>query len=109
MLRPARQRHQTRLLCVESRKAGAPLRRWQAKGSLWLSDVRMVLVAAAAAGADGLTAFDIPLAYVNHDQFNQPVFGCNHLSGITAGTASASHEPFHHRPTWWIENACRFI
>ena len=59
----------------------------------------MVLVAAAAAGPDGLTAFDIPLAYVNHDKFNQPVFGCNHLSGITAGAASAllvpSHYPHH--------------
>lgn len=55
--------------------------RWQAKGALWLSDVRMVFVAAGPVGRDGLQAFDIPLAYVSHDKFNQPVFGCNHLSG----------------------------
>lgn len=50
---------------------------------LWLSDVRLVVIASDAAGADGLVAFDFPLAYIHNNKFNQPVFGCNHLSGIT--------------------------
>ena len=32
----------------------------------------------------GLQAFDIPLAYITHDKFNQPIFGCNHLAGELA-------------------------
>lgn len=55
--------------------------KWLAKGTLWLSDVRLVVIASGAARSDGLVAFDFPLAYITHNKFNQPVFGCNHLSG----------------------------
>ena len=36
--------------------------------------------------AAGLEAFELPLAYVRKDKFNQPIFACNNLSGITALT-----------------------
>jgi WW domain-binding protein 2 len=42
--------------------------------------VRLVFVAPAA-NADGLQAFDFPLAYITHDKFNQPIFACNNLAG----------------------------
>ena len=29
----------------------------------------------------GLAAFDIPLVYVKESTLNQPIFGCNNLSG----------------------------
>ena len=29
----------------------------------------------------GLHAFELPLAYLRGDKFNQPIFGCNNLSG----------------------------
>ena len=29
----------------------------------------------------GLAAFEIPLAYIRRDKFNQPIFACNNLSG----------------------------
>lgn len=54
--------------------------RWKAKGELFLSNVRMVFVAKHA-DADGLRAVDLPLVYVRGDRFNQPIFGCNNLSG----------------------------
>lgn len=54
--------------------------RWSASGTLWLTDVRLVFVAPAA-NADGLQAFDFPLAYITHDKFNQPILACNNLAG----------------------------
>lgn len=29
----------------------------------------------------GLVAFELPLAYIRKDKFNQPIFACNNLSG----------------------------
>ena len=29
----------------------------------------------------GLAAFDLPLPFIKGDKFNQPIFGCNNLSG----------------------------
>jgi len=54
--------------------------RWTATGTLWLTDVRLVFIAPTITD-DGLHAFDFPLAYITHDKFNQPIFGCNNLAG----------------------------
>jgi hypothetical protein len=35
----------------------------------------------------GLLAFDIPLVYTKNDTLNQPIFGCNNLSGEVWSTA----------------------
>jgi WW domain-binding protein 2 len=70
-------------------------RRWSASGTLWLTDVRLVFVAPAA-NADGLQAFDFPLAYITHDKFNQPIFACNNLAGQGSGSASHCNRSEHH-------------
>lgn len=71
--------------------------RWKAKGELFLSNVRMVFVAKTP-DADGLRAVDLPLVYIRGDRFNQPIFGCNNLSGecwpvCDAGGPSGSLPP----------------
>jgi WW domain-binding protein 2 len=54
--------------------------RWSSKGNLYLSNMRMVFVASKT-DTSGLQAFDLPLVYIRGDKFNQPIFGCNNLSG----------------------------
>ena len=39
----------------------------------------------------GLVAFELPLAYVYSDKFNQPIFGANNLSG-KPNDSSAYHD-----------------
>ncbi|GMH42586.1 hypothetical protein BSKO_10505 [Bryopsis sp. KO-2023] len=56
-------------------------RKWKAKGALYLSDVRMVFVSAGVGRGGEIQAFDIPLAYIHKEDFKQPIFGCNHLTG----------------------------
>lgn len=55
-----------------------------AKGKVWLSDKRLVFVCEQGVPFPGghFRAFDFPLANLSNDtKFNQPVFGCNNLSG----------------------------
>mmetsp|Transcript_10745 Transcript_10745/g.29518 ORF Transcript_10745/g.29518 Transcript_10745/m.29518 type:complete len:219 (+) Transcript_10745:76-732(+) len=54
--------------------------KWSAWGQLYLSNIRMVFVADKA-DPSGLIAFDFPLGYLRKDKLNQPIFGCNNLSG----------------------------
>ncbi|KAK7840993.1 hypothetical protein CFP56_016016 [Quercus suber] len=51
----------------------------KAKGTIYLSNIRMVFVANKPVG--NVTAFDIPLLYVHGEKFNQPIFFCNNISG----------------------------
>ncbi|CAN6464574.1 unnamed protein product [Victoria cruziana] len=51
----------------------------KARGTIFLSNVRIVFVASQQVGS--FTAFDLPLLYVHHDKFNQPIFFCNNISG----------------------------
>ncbi|XP_042497796.1 UPF0664 stress-induced protein C29B12.11c [Macadamia integrifolia] len=51
-----------------------------AKGTIYLSNVRMVFVANKPVG--GFTAFDMPLLHVHVEKFNQPIFFCNNISGL---------------------------
>jgi hypothetical protein len=80
--------------------------KWSATGTLWLTDVRLVFIAPSA-NADGLQAFDLPLAYITHDKFNQPIFGCNHLSGrvwpATEGGGPAGTLPPHQYKLYFKE------
>ena len=59
--------------------------RWSPKGSLWLTNLRMVFVADQSDPGSGLRAFDIPLVYITADRFNQPIFVCNNLTGEGCG------------------------
>ncbi|KAI3412371.1 uncharacterized protein J3R85_017402 [Psidium guajava] len=54
--------------------------RVKAKGTIYLSNIRMVFVASKPVGS--FTAFDMPLLYVHGEKFNQPIFFCNNISGF---------------------------
>ncbi|KAK9098452.1 hypothetical protein Syun_025497 [Stephania yunnanensis] len=51
----------------------------KAKGTIYLSNIRMVFVAAKPIGS--FTSFDMPLLFVHREKFNQPIFFCNNISG----------------------------
>ncbi|KAK6931949.1 hypothetical protein RJ641_001573 [Dillenia turbinata] len=51
----------------------------KARGTIYLSNIRMVFVANKPVG--NFYAFDMPLLYVHHEKFNQPIFHCNNISG----------------------------
>ncbi|KAF9607562.1 hypothetical protein IFM89_036924 [Coptis chinensis] len=52
----------------------------KAKGTIYLSNIRMVFVASKPVG--NFAAFDMPLLYVHDEKFNQPIFYCNNISGL---------------------------
>ncbi|KAL6748548.1 hypothetical protein V8C86DRAFT_2874636, partial [Haematococcus lacustris] len=54
--------------------------KWSARGSLFLSNVRLVFIADKA-DPSGLVGYDLPLVYLRNDKLNQPIFGCNNLAG----------------------------
>ncbi|KAI3916894.1 hypothetical protein MKW98_014355 [Papaver atlanticum] len=51
----------------------------KAKGTIYMSNVRMVFVANKPVGSFG--AFDMPLLFVRGEKFSQPIFFCNNISG----------------------------
>ncbi|KAK9934188.1 hypothetical protein M0R45_021340 [Rubus argutus] len=53
--------------------------RLKAKGTIYLSNIRMVFVSKKPDGH--FAAFDMPLLYVHGEKFNQPVFFCNNIAG----------------------------
>ncbi|DBB16452.1 hypothetical protein WJX82_008645 [Trebouxia sp. C0006] len=55
--------------------------KWSTRGILYLTNLRLVFVAKQADTVSGLVAFELPLAYIRRDKFNQPIFACNNLSG----------------------------
>ncbi|XP_008666489.1 uncharacterized protein [Zea mays] len=50
------------------------------KGTIYLSNIRMVFVASKPVG--NFFAFDMPLLFVHGEKFNQPIFHCNNISGF---------------------------
>ena len=50
-------------------------------GKLYVTTIRMVFVASNPDVNSDFCSFDIPLSNVRGEQFNQPIFGCNNLSG----------------------------
>ncbi|KAM1304024.1 hypothetical protein EV1_021329 [Malus domestica] len=53
--------------------------RLKAKGTIYLSNIRMVFVSNKPVGS--FFAFDMPLLYVHGEKFNQPIFHCNNIAG----------------------------
>ncbi|OAY65096.1 UPF0664 stress-induced protein C29B12.11c [Ananas comosus] len=51
----------------------------KAKGTIYLSNIRIVFVAKKPVG--NFVAFDMPLLYVHGEKFNQPIFFCNNITG----------------------------
>lgn len=50
----------------------------KAKGTIYLSNIRMVFVPKKPVG--NFLAFDMPLLYVSDEKFHQPIFLCNNIS-----------------------------
>eukprot|EP01026_Neomeris_dumetosa_P031493 TRINITY_DN24970_c0_g2_i1.p1 TRINITY_DN24970_c0_g2~~TRINITY_DN24970_c0_g2_i1.p1 ORF type:complete len:215 (-),score=23.93 TRINITY_DN24970_c0_g2_i1:228-872(-) len=72
--------------------------KWQTRGVLYLTNMRMVFIAHKADQSSGLAAFDFPLAYLKDVKFNQPIFGANNLSGmvwpaLTGGGPAGTYPP----------------
>jgi hypothetical protein len=59
---------------------GVPSGHVKARGTIYLSNIRMVFVASQPVGS--FAAFDMPLLYVHKEKFNQPIFFCNNISGF---------------------------
>lgn len=59
---------------------GAQGGRVKVKGTIYLSNIRMVFIASKPVG--NLYAFDMPLLYIHGEKFNQPIFHCNNISGF---------------------------
>ncbi|XP_059658357.1 UPF0664 stress-induced protein C29B12.11c [Cornus florida] len=59
---------------------GAPGGKFKAKGTIYLSNIRMVFVADKPVG--NIYAFDMPLLHVHGEKFNQPIFHCNNITGF---------------------------
>ncbi|EPS68691.1 hypothetical protein M569_06075, partial [Genlisea aurea] len=51
----------------------------KAKGTVYLSNIRIVFVAQKPVG--NFYAFDMPLLYIHGEKFNQPIFHCNNIGG----------------------------
>eukprot|EP00270_Netrium_digitus_P009301 TRINITY_DN2829_c0_g2_i2.p1 TRINITY_DN2829_c0_g2~~TRINITY_DN2829_c0_g2_i2.p1 ORF type:complete len:220 (-),score=35.94 TRINITY_DN2829_c0_g2_i2:123-746(-) len=84
---------------IELQLEGFPLvpnGKWTSKGMLFLSNIRMVFVPSSP--HPPISAFDMPLLFVEKEAFNQPIFACNNLSGIVRpvaqGQVSASPYAF---------------
>ena len=64
-----------------SAKDSASSQKFETRGSLWLSTLRVVFVADRPQG--GFSAFDLPLATMRSESFNQPIFGANNMTGTS--------------------------
>ncbi|GAB4829594.1 hypothetical protein Ancab_019262 [Ancistrocladus abbreviatus] len=60
--------------------AGSDGGKVKAKGTIYLSNIRMVFVANSPVG--NFFAFDMPQLYVHGEKFNQPIFHCNNIAGF---------------------------
>eukprot|EP00298_Acanthocystis_sp_HF-20_P011625 c19483_g1_i5.p1 GENE.c19483_g1_i5~~c19483_g1_i5.p1 ORF type:complete len:103 (-),score=17.85 c19483_g1_i5:42-350(-) len=47
-------------------------------GEIFVSTLRIVFLSSQV--SNGVSGFDIPLANLSNEKFNQPIFGCNNLS-----------------------------
>jgi len=74
--------------------ASSGSREFQAGGQLFLSPLRIVFVAEGSSGSGllgtlfgaskaNVLAFDLPLATLERESFNQPIFGANNLTGVS--------------------------
>ena len=69
---------------------------------MYLTTVRLVLINMKGGKWD---SFDIPLAYMYKEKFNQPIFGANFLSGSTAPLFNMIPGPAHFK-AWFMKGGC---
>ena len=73
---------------IEFSAKDASNQKFKGKGELHLSTIRMVFIATQG-GTDGMEAFDIPMANVSGEKFNQPIFGANNLTAVVMALGNA--------------------
>lgn len=56
-------------------------KKWTRRGTIFLTNLRMVFVADVPDASHGLQSYDLPLAYLVSHSFHQPILGSNHLKG----------------------------
>lgn len=54
--------------------------KFDARGDLYLSTLRVVFVGSPRSSISG---FDMPLATMQNEKFNQPIFGANNMTGVS--------------------------
>lgn len=72
---------------------------------MYLSDVRLVFVAAPNTGGP-VAAFDVPLLYVRNERFVQPIFGANYLALHTFNVALGPDHAPHYVTLTFKEGGC---
>lgn len=77
--------------------------KWSQRGSVYLSNFRMVFVSDRLDTSTGLHAVDLPLVYLVDASFNQPILGCNNLSGEAALSNNCSRSQS--TCGWWCRKA----
>ncbi|KAG8463945.1 hypothetical protein KFE25_000113 [Diacronema lutheri] len=91
-INPALDEHTDDPVCMENerlvlRREGVELEatidgaQHRLRGFAVLSNLRIVFVAT---DPSAISAVDLPLAHLRDESFNQPIFGCNNLTGVTA-------------------------
>jgi hypothetical protein len=60
---------------------------YRLRGFAVLSNLRIIFVSQE---PGAISALDLPLANTRHESFNQPIFGCNNISAVTAPLAGGN-------------------
>mmetsp|Transcript_30807 Transcript_30807/g.71990 ORF Transcript_30807/g.71990 Transcript_30807/m.71990 type:complete len:192 (+) Transcript_30807:183-758(+) len=80
----------------EAELSGSIRRKWDVHGTLYVSTLRLCFVVEHEANTNWLSglfgqqqpldieSYDLPLALIRREKFNQPIFGCNNIDGECA-------------------------
>ena len=63
------------------------------QGELHVSTIRMVFINHK--GGGDMQAFDLPMANITEEKFNQPIFGANNISGTVAAVRAMHGRVIH--------------
>ena len=76
------------------------------KGSMILTTTRIVLINNKGKGGDKLSAFDLPLALMFKESFEQPIFGANYYKGTVKPLQPGSLPGDPQFKIWFMEGGC---
>jgi hypothetical protein len=76
------------------------------KGYAVLTTNRIVLVKSNVKPSDTFTSFDLPLAFMFSESFEQPIFGANYIKGICKPLYPDLLPADPHFKIWFMEGGC---
>ena len=80
------------------------------KGNMVLTSQRIVLLNCNGKSGDSFKAFDIPLALMYNESFEQPIFGANYIKGKCRPLVPNSLPSDPQFKCWFMEGGCqRFL